>query len=348
MREGEHARFGGGIASPRSPRQAPATGNARHPPSSHERGFALLAALWLLVTIGAVTLDLSLRARRRRLIAANTVEAAAARLAAEAGLEHALERLAARARAGESLAGVLDPALVRDPWAGADTLLRVPVPIGGATYRLTLRDPGAALHLNLATEDQLRTFFAAFGMDFGEADRLAQRIADWRDPDQVRRPRGAERPDYRARGRLVLPADRPFERVDELRNVEGMTEALYRRVAPHLTLLGSGRVNLRLAPRPVLLTLPGFGEEAVRVLEHMRRTGRPLSSVYELALALSPPARAALEAELPRLALLTTLQTTALVVTSEGEAEDGRFRARVEALVVRAGGGARVAWRRAE
>ena len=346
MRQGEHARFAGGIAGRYTSRQG--AGNGGNSRSGHERGFALVAALWLLATIGAVMLDLSLRARQRRLVAANAVEAAAARLAAEAGLEHALQRLAARAQASESLAGTLDPELLWDPWAGADTVLRAPVPIGHATYRLSLGDPGAALHLNLASEDQLRTFFAAFGLDFGEADRLAQRIADWRDPDQVRRPRGAERADYLARGRLVLPADRPFERVDELRDVEGMTEALYRRVAPHLTLLGSGRVNLRLAPRPVLLTLPGFGEEAVRVLEHVRRTRRPLSSVYELALALSPPARAALEAELPRLAMLTTLETAALVVVSEGEAEDGRFRARVEALVVRAGGGARVAWRRAE
>lgn len=311
-------------------------------------GFVLLVALWLLVAISAGALELTLRAREQYLFAANALEATEARLAAEAGLQHALERLAARVRAAESLAGTVDRALLQDPWAGADTMFGAPVPIGRATYRVTLRDTGAALHLNLASEEQLRAFFIAHGVDFGEADRLAQRILDWRDADQARRPRGAERADYLARGRVDFPADRPFERLDELRGVEGMTSALYRRVAPQLTLLGSGRINLHTAPRPVLLTLPGFSEEAVYALERRRRSGDRLSSVYELTPDLSPGARAALEAELPRLSGLTTLEVAALEVISEGIAEGGRRRARVQALIVPSGGGAQLVWRRVE
>ena len=51
---------------------------------SNERGFALIAALWLVVAMSTVGLQLSLSARHRRLAAANTIEAAQSRAAAVA------------------------------------------------------------------------------------------------------------------------------------------------------------------------------------------------------------------------------------------------------------------------
>ena len=56
-------------------------------------GFVLIAALWLLVALGAVGLDVSLRSRSRRLAAANLVDETRARGAAFAGAEYARSRL---------------------------------------------------------------------------------------------------------------------------------------------------------------------------------------------------------------------------------------------------------------
>src|SRR5690606_8405821 len=123
------------------------------------------------------------------------------------------------------------------------------------------RDAGSQLHLNVADEEELRRYFSALRMDYGKADRLAQAIMDWRDLDQSHRARGAERDDYLAAGSAVLPADGPFRRVSDLRFVMGMTSADYDLLSPHLTLFGSGRINLNSAPREVLLALPGVTEE---------------------------------------------------------------------------------------
>jgi Tfp pilus assembly protein PilX len=58
-------------------------------------GFILVAVLWLIVALGAVGLDASLRSRTRRLAAANVLDQTRARAAAMAGTEYARSRLTA-------------------------------------------------------------------------------------------------------------------------------------------------------------------------------------------------------------------------------------------------------------
>src|SRR5690348_7113075 len=106
-----------------------------------QRGFALIAALWLVVALSALTLQVSFVARERRLAAANTLEGLEARAAADAGLEHARARLTGVLRGG-----------ALDPWHRPDSLLTGAVALGEARYRVTLRDAGSALNVNRATE----------------------------------------------------------------------------------------------------------------------------------------------------------------------------------------------------
>ena len=62
-------------------------------PARDRRGFALLAALALLVAISMVALELATAGRARRLAAANALEHAAASAAAQAGVEDVRARL---------------------------------------------------------------------------------------------------------------------------------------------------------------------------------------------------------------------------------------------------------------
>lgn len=298
-------------------------------------GFALIAALWLLVAISAAGLDMSVRARERRLAAANALEATRARAAAEAGLEHAravLERRLAEAASG---GGAVSPEVRLDPWADLRGLFPDSVVLGDVRYRVTLRDAGAAFNLNRAGEEELRRLFRALRVDYGEADRIAQAVADWRDPDDAHRARGAEREDYVRAGAVVLPRNGPFRELSELVHVRGVTAEVYERVRPYLTLIGTGRVNLNAAPRPVLLALPGLGEEAVAVLERARREGRRFRSVQELSLELSQAARERLSAALPALLSRATFETEEVEVRVEGWTDGGVVRARGVALAVR-------------
>src|SRR5438132_230256 len=83
--------------APRYPRASPAPSFACAAPErlvTRRNGFALLAALWLLVAFSLVGLSLSALARDRRLAAANLIERTQALAAAQAGVEHLRSRLA--------------------------------------------------------------------------------------------------------------------------------------------------------------------------------------------------------------------------------------------------------------
>ncbi len=310
------------------------------------RGFALLAALWLLVAFSVASLALAKVGRARRLVAANLAERVQAEAAARGGIEQVRARLARRPQGADALGAPGAAAL--DPWHGVDSLLMDTVALGEARTTVRVRDLGTALNVNRASEDELRRLFVALRLDAGQADRLAQCIMDWRDPDDLHRARGAERDAYLKAGAPALPRNGPFQTLPELLSVQGMTRAIYYRVRPYLTLLGSGQVNLNLADRPVLLALPGITEEAVAVLLRFRRQQRTMGSVTDLERDLSPGARQALEAELPALLAQTTTETREVEVTSDGWLPGSPVRARVTGLLVRARSAVFYVWSRTE
>jgi general secretion pathway protein K len=302
-----------------------------------------MAALWLLVAFAAIGLELGLRSRAARLGIANRIETTRVLAAADGGLQEARARLTRGLVAGQD-ARSTDAETMLDPWRTPQRLFRDSLRLGGVHVRVRISDAGAALDLNTADVDELRRLFGALRVDFGQADRLAQAIADWRDPDNLRRARGAEAADYARAGLTTRPGNRPFARLIELAEVFGMTPALYAKISPFLTVRGAGRVNLNAAPRPVLLALPGMSEETVRVLLGRRAAGRPVHQLGELSLALTSGARELLLANQVALMNRTTFDTRDVVVTSEGWLDGSPVRARVEAEMVRAGGEAVVVW----
>lgn len=306
----------------------------------NSKGFALLAALWLLVVFSVVSLALSAGAQRRRLAAANLVEWTGAQAAATAGIEQLRQRLAARLEATV-------PAPI-DPWGGADSLVPDTLELGDMRALVRARDAGAAINLNRAGEDELRRLFVALRVDAGAADRLAQAIADWRDADGFHRMRGAEHEAYLDAGATVLPRNGPFQSLGELRDVRGMTPALYEQVRPYLTLLGSGQINVNVADRPVLLALKGFTEEAVAVLYRYRRARRTVGLLQDLERQLSPPARREFAAALPELLGRATTVTREVEVESEAWLPGSPVRARVTGFLVRSRESVFYVWSRAE
>ena len=302
------------------------------------RGFALIAAIWLMVTLSALGLEVALLARTRRLSAANAAEGARARAAADAGLEHARARLTR----------LLDDAAGHVPWHDFARALHDTVNLGDARYAVRIEDAGARVNVNLATESQLRRLFAALRIDAGTADRLAQAIADWRDIDDLVRPRGAEREQYLAAGLPVLPRNAPLVRVEELADLYGMTAAIFSAVSPYLTTRGGGKVNVNTAERAVLLSLPGFGDAAADAALQLRARGVVVSSFGQLAAALPPGLRNGLVDAEADLLPMTTFETRELEVTSEGWVAGSPVHARASALFVRGGGAIFASARRVE
>jgi type II secretory pathway component PulK len=305
-----------------------------------------MAALWLVVIVGVTGYELSTRARTRRLAVANALETAQASAAVDAALETVRGALETQlAHPFDSRARTLTDATL-DPWGDLAFIRADTIRLGDERAVAQSYDAGARLNLNRANQDDIQRLLAALRIDAGEADRLAQRILDWRDRDTFKRPRGAERDDYMRAGARTLPADEDFARVDEIRDIEGMTPALYTRIAPLLTVLGTGQVNVNTAPAAVLASLPGFGGEAAALVLRARATARPFRSLEELTQRLSPGARQSLVdagAELlPRLAF----ETREVVVEAEGWLDGSPVRVRGEALYAKGGDALFTVWRR--
>jgi general secretion pathway protein K len=226
-------------------------------------GFALLTVLWLIAGLGAITAASLALARvgagasRNRIL---LIRAAWARNACE---EILLARYAERGRV--------------DPLDSTD--------LGGGVWCTAAEEEaGTRLDLNGATPE-------AIGQLLGN-DSLADALLDWRDPDDVPRPRGAEREWYAGRGRRT-PRNGPLADPAELRWVRGFDGATVQRLEPLLTTSGEVRVDLNAAAAAVLASLPGLDAQAVAVIVG-RRASAPLRSIDGLLTLLSQQSRATL------------------------------------------------------
>jgi general secretion pathway protein K len=298
----------------------------------NNRGFALISALWLLVAFSVIGLELGTRSRARRLAVANGVESTALRAEARGALAHLHAMLDGRMLELRR-SGALDPNRLLDPWG--DLVADAKVAEG-----VTLRDAGSYLNLNLASEDQFRRFLVALDVDYPAADRIAQAVSDWKDADQAHRARGAEAETYLKEGLPHLPANAPFESIQELSKVRGVSAPIHARVSPYLTLDGSGRINLNQAPEAVILSLPGMTDAAAQVLVRRAHSDRPIRNLADLLLELSEGPRNELQTALTDLNGRVLFETQEVIATAEAHRTGSPVRVRVSAVIVRVGDGA--------
>ena len=256
-------------------------------------GIALVAALWLTVLLTVIASGFAFSMRGEALAARNALSIAIARAAADGAVERTVFELS-RPR---NIVGAWTPDGATRQWQDGDVSLAV-----------VAIDETSRIDLNMATEPLLKGLFQNVGgLDADAAQRLVEAVADWKDADELRRPNGAEAPDYRAAGLKYMPSNASFENVGELRRVLGMTAELYARVAPSLTVYSRyPGINAQTAPREVLLAIPGATPAVVDAYIQQRRDAieqkLPVPPFPPAQSFLSPPAavwRIHAEATLP-------------------------------------------------
>ena len=220
----------------------------RSPASLRQQGIALVLALWITVLLTVIASGFAFSMRSEALATRNALSLAQARAAADGAIERAAFELQ-RPRLPDAWA--LDG--VPHYWQDGDIAIKV-----------VAVDEAARIDLNVAPDALLKSMLLAQGLDDEKATSIAAAIADWRDPDDFKRPSGAEEADYRAAGLKYGPANGPFETVTEVGRVLGVTGDLYARLANLCTVYSrQPGINPLTASRDVLLTLPNATPESV-------------------------------------------------------------------------------------
>jgi general secretion pathway protein K len=153
----------------------------------------------------------------------------------------------------------------------------------GSRIAVNALDESGKIDLNTAPDGLIKGLLQTAGeLDADSAARLVDVIDDWKDINGLRRPNGAQAPEYQAAGLNYKPANAPFEAVAELQRVLGMTPAVYGRIADSLTVHSRmAGINPAFASRTVLLAVPGATPEIVDTYIAQRRDA--------LAAKLPPP-----------------------------------------------------------
>ncbi len=138
--------------------------------------------------------------------------------------------------------------------------------LDGTSVRVRLVPSNGYININGAGDALLEALFRyGAGVEQDLARRLAARVLDWRDPDNVARPGGAEDRDYAAAGVPFRTRGAQFETVDDLMQVLGLDFGVFDRIRSLVVVGGADAlVNPVAAPEGVLLVLAEGDVAAVR------------------------------------------------------------------------------------
>jgi len=224
--------------------------------------------------------------------------------------------------------------------------------LGSGISRVRLVDEGGKINLNRADENMLRRIFTNLGIEEPRQSILIDSILDWVDPDDLHRPNGAENDYYLSLSPPYTARNGPFDTVEDLLWVRGMTSELFFGSPPDESGTATGdrkvglaqiftvdspidRVNLRTAPAEVIHALLGIPLDKSQkfVEERMKLSEKTLVDLLPL-LGLGGTDGA--------LQLFVFTNPTMITVEAEGLAKDSRVPRRVKGLVRPSAGGAQI------
>lgn len=221
-----------------------------------QRGVALLLVLWACTLLAILLGGYAAMARTEGLLARYEFAQTQAHYAAEAGLMRAVYGLQSPQPGQRWIADGRNYTFYYD----------------SATVSVRAIDEGGKVDLNTASAEVLAGLFQAAGLKPQAAGQLAQRVVDWRSPAGFEGDAAGQRTAYLADGREYGPRNGPFASVEELQMVLGMTPALYRQVAPVITIwAGGSSPNPNTAPPLALAAIPGMTPEGIAEIQAARR-----------------------------------------------------------------------------
>lgn len=225
---------------------------------TQQKGVALVLVLWVVTLLSVIAGNFAFSMRGEAQIARNLLSTAQAQAQADAGVHRAWYEL-------------MKPPTEVNRWLGDGAPHDLRLPDG--VLRVSIQDESGKIDLNTASEGLLIGLFRSVGVTPESSAALADSVQDWRDADKLRRLNGAEEAEYVAAGKGFAPSNAPFETVDELQRVVGITPQVFRLLEPALTVYSKQPgINTAVAPRSALLAIPGVNPEMVEQFLAQRKS----------------------------------------------------------------------------
>ena len=207
---------------------------------SSQRGFIVVAALWLLAALAALA----------SVASAYMAQSAIALSALDATTQQEMLSMAGIELVAYELSM---PASVRRPTRGGFSFR-----LANSRVTVEYMSESARINLNMASRTMIAGLFAALGTESGQAAQFAGRVVAWRTAPKPNVP-DEEDALYRAAGSNYLPRRAPFNSTEELSLVLGLPAALVERALPFVTVYSDmPEINVLDAAPEVIAALPGM------------------------------------------------------------------------------------------
>ncbi len=338
-----------------------------------ECGLALMVVLWILTFLSVVFTAFTFSMRTELAAAGNFREDAEAYYLAEAGVYRAAAEIVNADRNDDPDSSQYDA--LDERWHSNPAAYEH-VPLGRGRYWVTVTDEESKIPVNNVGDAVLRRLFSNSGVkDARRLSIIVDSILDWRDPDKLHRINGAEDDYY-----LTLPVpykarNGAFETIEELLLVKGMSPEIlygnvsnperqaelkgqfpgerqlgsgeYLGVARHLSVFGSGQVNVNTASPEVLMALGLTAAESklalARRAEVPFRYGAELTNFLVSAggpgrqgfevVGTGQPGAIPLGQAMAELQQIGTVSSRTFYVVSAGRLDGSRFASRIGAVL---------------
>ena len=217
----------------------------------NRKGIALLVTLLILVLVLALAHEVFRIGAQSAQTGAYGRDSIRCILLAEGGTGAA--RIALRLDARDNQYDTLD-----EIWSRA----ALPITLGDGEVTVSIEDEERKIDLNRimlpngnAPDDRRLAVFQRL-LDILAIDRaVADAVVDWLDNDESPRVGGAESSYYLGLPNPYRAKNDLFDTVGELRLVRGVTDEIYEKLRPFVTVSSSGMVNINTAPKEVLMSL---------------------------------------------------------------------------------------------
>jgi len=254
-----------------------------------EGGFALIMVLWVIIILMVIAMSFSLLAKTETRAALFFRDSLAESLLAQAGLERALMEIYYR-RTNLNKTIIPDSGEV----SRVDGTI-IEGNIGDDRYVVRIFNEAGRINLNTLNDRNkiiLDNLLVNLGVPKDTADTIVDSALDWMDKDPLHRLNGAEDDYYQSLPTPYKTKNAPFDTVEELLLVKGVTPDILFGTKDHkgliqfVTVYGdASNINVNVAPKEVIMALPGVSEDAAgRIID--RRKDMELKSLDDVRNAM--------------------------------------------------------------